>query len=59
MGLVCLNVFGLKARDVASGEIGEPGASGLPMRRWKREGLEGDRERERRSCCSEEEKWAG
>ena len=59
IGLVCLSALGLKARDVASGEIGEPGASTLPMRRWNREGFEGDLERERRSCCSEDEKWAG
>lgn len=36
IGLCCLIDFGLKAREVASGEMGEPGASVFPMRRWKR-----------------------
>lgn len=55
MGLVgpcCL--LGLKARVRASGEMGERGESELRI--WKREGLEGERERERRSCCRCE-KW--
>jgi hypothetical protein len=58
MGLVCLRALGLKARDVAKGEMGDPGAS-LPMRRWKRDGFDGERESERRSCWIDEEKWAG
>lgn len=50
-GLVGLGTFGLKARARASGDRGERGVSVL--RSWKREGLdlEGERERERRSCC--------
>lgn len=43
---------------MAKGEMGDPGAS-LPMRRWKRDGFDGERESERRSCWIDEEKWAG
>lgn len=49
IGLVGLCALGLKARASASGEMGERGESDLCS--WKREGLEGERERERRSCC--------
>ena len=54
MGLAGLCVFGVKARDRASGEMGERGESAWRM--VKREGLEGERDRERRSCCIDE-KW--
>ena len=47
-GLVGLCAFGLKARASASGEMGERGESDLCN--WNREGLEGERERDRRSC---------
>lgn len=47
-GLVGLCAFGLKARARARGEIGDLGESEL--RSWKREGLEGERDSERRSC---------
>lgn len=40
---------------MASGEMGERGVSEL--RSWKRDCLEGERERERRSSCRCE-KWA-
>lgn len=52
MGLVGLCALGLKARASARGEMGERGESDLCS--WKREGFEGERERERRSCC----RWA-
>lgn len=52
IGLVGLCALGLNARARASGEIGERGESDLCS--WKREGFEGDRDRERRSCC----RWA-
>lgn len=57
MGLVGLCALGLKARLSASGESGELGESVFVVRRWKREGFEGERDRERRSCWREE-KWA-
>jgi hypothetical protein len=48
MGLVGLwAALGEKARAIASGEMGERGVSEL--RSWKRDCLEGERERERRS----------
>ena len=54
MGLGGFCTFGLKARASASGESGEPGVSVLLVRSWKREGLEGERDKERRSCWIEE-----
>jgi hypothetical protein len=48
VGLVGLCGLGLKARASPSGERGERGES--VVRSWKREGLEGERESERRSC---------
>jgi hypothetical protein len=49
VGLVGLYTFGgLNARVRASGDRGERGES--VVRSWKREGLEGERESERRSC---------
>jgi hypothetical protein len=49
VGLVGLCALGLNARARPSGDSGERGVSVL--RSWKREGLEGERESERRSCC--------
>jgi hypothetical protein len=49
VGLVGLRGLGLNARASPRGESGERGVSVL--RSWKREGLEGERESERRSCC--------
>jgi hypothetical protein len=54
MGLGGFCTLGLKARARARGESGEPGVSGLLVRSWKREGLEGERDSERRSCWIEE-----
>jgi hypothetical protein len=47
--LFSLLALGLKARERASGETGES-----DLRSWKREGFDGERERERRSCEMEE-----
>ena len=52
--VVSFTGFGLKARASARGEMGEPGELLLPVRSWKREGFEGERDSERRSCCTEE-----
>jgi plasmid stability protein len=41
-----LGALGLKARASPRGESGES-----EVRSWKREGLEGERERERRRSC--------
>jgi hypothetical protein len=49
IGLVGLCDLGVKARAIASGEMGERGESEL--RSWKRDCLDGERERERRSSC--------
>jgi hypothetical protein len=54
MGLGGFCTLGLKARARARDESGEPGVSGLLVRSWKREGLEGERDSERRSCWMEE-----
>lgn len=56
-GLVGLGTLGLNARASPSGDSGERGVSVLRSR--KREGLdfEGERDSERRSCCSWE-KWS-
>jgi hypothetical protein len=47
MGLVTFCALGLKARAMASGDMGERGESEL--RSWKRDCLDGERESERRS----------
>jgi len=54
VGDVGLRCWGLKARARARGEMGERGASAL--RSWKRDGFEGERDSERRSCWRWE-KW--
>lgn len=54
MGLVTLFALGENARAMARGEMGERGVSEL--RSWKRDCLEGERDRERRSSWRWE-KW--
>jgi hypothetical protein len=54
MGLVTLSALGENARAMARGEMGERGESEL--RSWKRDCLDGERERERRSSWRWE-KW--
>jgi hypothetical protein len=51
-GLLPWCALGLKARANAKGESGERGESEL--RSWKRDGFEGERESERRSCWIED-----
>lgn len=53
MGLAGFEVLGLKARDKARGEMGEPGESEDLECSWKRDGFDGERERERRICLME------
>jgi hypothetical protein len=55
VGLESLWGLGLNARERAKGEMGEAGVSVADrvLRKWKRDGLEGDRERERRICWIE------
>lgn len=47
--------MGLKARDKAKGEMGEAGVSVAErvLRRWNRDGFDGERESERLICWIE------